>query len=611
VSLRARLLLLIVGMVATLSLVLLAIQINTLVSVWLNHSAERAASTSQFVKTYVTERATERAAAAVAAGQPSPTTLADRVALWRTVITSDNELPELLNASLAQTRSIVEIAVAGERGRILACSNPAKAGSNISIRLPLRALLDLGPLDRFLQVLGGQVDYENRVELGVPGQKEPVFTIQVLVSSVLLRDAILPELQRTAWAFLPLFILAILISWVSAQLAMRPLAGISQTIDRISRGESGNPEHPAQFSSRELATVQEKLRMLGEQFRGAQMGATQWRGSVERLLARLEEAIFLFDSNARVIVCGEAVERLLRLRRADIAGMSMNELFPDNLPVGAALAAAVSSRRQLSEALVGRLILNLDFLPDGAMLLRMRDAEGRQIVENQLNLSSRLAAINRLTGGVAHEIKNPLNSIALRLELLRSRVLPEVPEAAGELEVISQEITRLDRVVRTFLDFTRPVEVRTTELDFARIVTELVELVRPEFEQQSVQIETTGMDLAAPLRGDADLLKQALMNIMRNALEAMPNGGVLRVALRVENDETILDITDTGPGIPPEARERIFQLYYTTKQKGSGIGLAMTFRAVQLHNGGIEVGGEAGKGTTFRMRLPLAAGGLA
>jgi signal transduction histidine kinase len=598
-------------MVATLSLVLLAIQINTLVSVWLNHSAERAASTSQFIKTYVTERATERAAAAVAAGQPSPATLADRVALWRTVITSDNELPELLNASLAQTRSIVEIAVAGERGRILACSNPAKAGTNISVRLPLRLLIELGPLDRFLQVLGGQVDYENRVELGVPGQKEPVFTIQVLVSSVLLRDAIIPELRRTAWAFLPLFILAILISWVSAQLATRPLAGISQTIDRIARGESGHPEPPAQFSSRELATVQEKLRMLGEQFRGAQMGATQWRGSVERLLARLEEAIFLFDSNARVIVCGEAVERLLRLRRADIAGMSMTELFPDNLPVGAALSAAVASKRPLSEAEVGRLILNLDFLPDGAMLLRMRDAEGRQIVENQLNLSSRLAAINRLTGGVAHEIKNPLNSIALRLELLRSRVLPEVPEAAGELEVIAQEITRLDRVVRTFLDFTRPVEVRTATLDFARVVSELVELVRPEFEQHSVQIETTGLEESAPLRGDADLLKQALMNIMRNALEAMPQGGLLRVALRIENDETILDISDTGPGIPPEARERIFQLYYTTKQKGSGIGLAMTFRAVQLHNGGIEVGGEAGKGTTFRMRLPLAAGGMA
>lgn len=603
-SLRLRLLLLMIGMVAALSLLMLGIQINSLISVWLGHTAERAASTAQFVKSYVMERAQERASSV----QPPPPDLNSQIRLWRAAIIEDDELPGLLSSTLTQTRSIVEISVAGERGRILASSNPERNGKLIGGTLPIKSLADLNPLDRFLQVLRGQMDYETRVDLGVPGQKEPVFTIQVLVSSALLRDAIVPEVSRTAFASLPLFVFSILIAWVAAQLALRPLAGISQTIDQITRGET-MPEHHLHVSStRELAAVQEKLRFLGEQFRGAQMGATQLRGSVERLLERLEEAIFLFDASGRLIVCGEPVERLLNMKRTDITRRKIEELFPGTMPVGAAIASAVVDRRPLRDTQIGRLMLNLDFLPDGALLLRIRDAEGRQMVEKQLSLSTRLAAINRLTGGVAHEIKNPLNSIALRLELLRSRVLPEVPEANGEIEVIAQEITRLDRVVRTFLDFTRPLEMRTRDCDLGGLASESLELIRPQAELIGIKVESNGLDHPVAVRVDDDLIKQVLMNLLSNAMEAMPQGGHLQVNLRNAGREAILDISDTGPGIPLEMREKIFQLYYTTKEKGTGIGLAMAYRAMQMHDGGIEVGGGEGRGTTFRLRFPVEVG---
>lgn len=603
-SLRLRLLLLMIGMVAALSVLMLGIQLNSLISVWLAHTAERAASTAQFVKSYVMERAQERASNI----QPPAGDLNNQIRLWRAAISEDAELPDLLSSTLTQTRSIVEISVSGERGRILASSNPDRKGRLIGGMLPFKSLVDMNPFDRFLQVLRGQMDYENRVDLGVPGQKEAVFTIQVLVSSALLRDAIVPEVYRTALASLPLFVFSILIAWVAAQIALRPLAGISQTIDQITRGETMPDQHHHISSTRELAAVQEKLRFLGEQFRGAQMGATQLRGSVERLLERLEEAIFLFDASGRLIVCGEPVERLLNMRRADITRRKIEELFPGSLPVGAALASAIVERRPLRDTQVGRFMLNLDFLPDGALLLRIRDAEGRQLVEKQLSLSTRLAAINRLTGGVAHEIKNPLNSIALRLELLRSRVLPEVPEANGEIEVIAQEITRLDRVVRTFLDFTRPLELRTRECDLGCLAAESVELIRPQAELAGIRVETTGLDKPVEVRVDDDLIKQVLMNILSNAMEAMPDGGQLQVNLRNSGREAILDILDSGPGIPPEMRDKIFQLYYTTKEKGSGIGLAMAFRAMQMHDGGIEVGGGEGRGTTFRLRFPVNDG---
>jgi len=607
VSLRARVMLMTTGLVAAVALTLILVELHTLISVSLEHTNDRAHMTAQFVKRYVLDRAerTGRQEERIAG-------LEERIREWQDAIRNDGELPELLASTLAQTRSIVEISVADGAGRILASSNASRKGQLMQPRLPLRNLLALGPADKFQAVLGGQIDYENRVELGVElpekRRREVVFVIQVLVSSVLLRDALLPEVRRTALASVPLFLLAVGIAWLTAQAALLPLKGISQTIDRIRSGETDVAAAP---SAREIAAVQEKLRLLGEQFRGAQEGAMQLRDSVERMIEGLEESILLFHGDGRLVACSEAAERLLRVGRHEIAGMRADVLFPRETPLGGLLARALASRTPLKEAPAGRLLASLDFLPQGAFLLRLRDAEGRRMVESQLSLSSRLAAISRLTGGVAHEIKNPLNSIALRLELLRARILPELPEAQAELDVIAQEIVRLDRVVRTFLDFTRPLELQTEELDLAKIAAELADLVKPEAERQGVALETEGLGEPAPVRGDAGLLKQALLNVLRNALEAMPSGGRLRVQLHARAGQAELEIADTGPGIPPELREKVFDLYYTTKKNGTGIGLAMTYRAVQLHGGSIEIGDAPEGGALVRIRLPLEARALA
>jgi len=606
VSLRARVMLMTVGLVAAVALTLILVELHNLISVSLQHSSDRAHMTAQFVKRYVLDRAQQRTrdSAQIAS-------LDERISEWQLAVRSDPELPDLLASTLAQTRAIVEISVADGRGIILASSNPARTGQLLQPRLPLRDLLDLGPIDKFQAVLGSQIDYENRVELGVElpensAKRRVVFMIQVLVSSVLLRDAILPEVRRSALASLPLFLLAVAIASLTAQIALLPLTGISRTIDRIRSGEPEPFSEPP--SSRELAAVQEKLRLLGEQFRGAQEGASQLRHSVEHMIQGLEESLLLFDAQGRLVVSSEAAEHLLGLSRSQIAGLHIRNLFPPEGPVGSVLAQPLLTRTPLKQVRAGRLLVSFDPLPHGASLLRLRDAEGRRIVEDQLNLASRLAAISRLTSGVAHEIKNPLNSISLRLELLRSRVLPELPEAQPELDVIAQEIVRLDRVVRTFLDFTRPVELQTETLDLAALARRLLDLVRPEAEQHSILIHEEGLDIGAPVRGDSGLLQQALLNVLRNALEAMPSGGKLTVRLQQSADNAVLEISDTGPGIPPEFREKVFHLYYTTKQNGTGIGLAMTYRAIQLHNGAIEIGGEPGAGAVVRIRLPLTAG---
>jgi signal transduction histidine kinase len=232
-------------------------------------------------------------------------------------------------------------------------------------------------------------------------------------------------------------------------------------------------------------------------------------------------------------------------------------------------------------------------------LVKLRDVDSRRQLERQLDISSRLAAISRLTGGVAHEIKNPLNAMALHLEVLRSRLDTEQPE----VDVIAREIKRLDTVVKTFLTFNRPIELQARPLDLDQVMQQVLALVSVDAEAKNIRVETV-LTSKLWLNGDPDLLKQAILNVVNNAMEAMAEGGKLVIRTEWNADECQLRVTDDGPGIPAEIQDRIFNLYFTTKQQGSGIGLATTFRVVQLHSGTIDFVSEPGRGTTFRLRFP-------
>jgi signal transduction histidine kinase len=237
--------------------------------------------------------------------------------------------------------------------------------------------------------------------------------------------------------------------------------------------------------------------------------------------------------------------------------------------------------------------------------ITLRDAETRREIGTQLDLSARLTAISRLTGGVAHEIKNPLNSIALHLEVLRARIENRDAAAESEIGVISREITRLDRVVKTFLDFTRPLDLSLIEVEAGQLVGEIATLMEPDARKRNIEMTVDTGPGGLILRADRDLLKQAVLNVVMNGIDAMSNGGRLRIAVKKAGADCVIGVADQGGGIPAELRDKIFNLYFTTKEKGSGIGLAMAFRAVQLHNGTIDFASEEGKGTSFWLRFPL------
>ena len=240
-------------------------------------------------------------------------------------------------------------------------------------------------------------------------------------------------------------------------------------------------------------------------------------------------------------------------------------------------------------------------------LVSLRDAESVRRLESQIEMSNRLAAISRLTSGVAHEVRNPLNAIVLHLEALKSKLIDPGEGITEHLAIIAREIYRLDRVVRTFLDFTRPVRLNLQETDVNALVQEVVGLAAVEADARHIQVNFEPNGIRPVVRVDRDLIKQAILNVVLNGCQATPDGGRLFLSERIVNGVVELSVADQGPGISPEIQDKVFDLYFTTREKGSGIGLPLAFRAFQLHNGTVEFQNRAEGGVEFRLCLPLAA----
>jgi signal transduction histidine kinase len=260
------------------------------------------------------------------------------------------------------------------------------------------------------------------------------------------------------------------------------------------------------------------------------------------------------------------------------------------------------------EAEIPRVAVSVQFVEAAkervGSLVTLRDASTRARLEDQLDITAKLAALGRLTSGVAHEVKNPLNAMVLQLEILKSKLQEQGEHVKPQLDILGEEIRRLDRVVKTFLDFNRPLELRPAETDLESLIREVFTLAEPHARQNSVRLLLQADGALPRLLLDRDLMKQALLNLVLNGCQAMPAGGELRVTPHTLPHCVELEIADQGVGIPPEARQKIFLLYFTTKPGGSGVGLAMVYRIIQLHNGSIDFTSEVSRGTTFRISLP-------
>jgi len=533
------------------------------------------------------------------------------------------ETSDALNAKLkaaTELPSIYEVSIVDQDGLVLVSSDPLDVGKIMMKRPPLLWLVQ-SPIVRQIRILAspGQV-YE--VEYPFNVKKQPFGEVRVAVQTGLLLQDIRPQFRQWIAIALLALVLSTFLAAVVSGAALAPIRDISNQLDRISAGEYDTATMIAEKtveSTDELGQVRRKIKQVGLQLRGVHEIFSSLRENMNSVMAGLEDGLILFTRDARAVMVSPAAEKFLGAPASHFLGRRMTEIFPVGHPLFEALRLEGGELREVASEIeltteegprrVGVTVQEIEGAGErmGA-LLTLRDLESLESINTQLQVSERLAALGRITAGVAHEVKNPLNSMRLWLENLKESLPPETEEAAKQaVNVLDAEIDRLDAVVKRFLDFSRPMDVRLEPTQLAGLLQEVLEVAAPQLERSKVQVAQLLPIDVPEVFGDRALLKQAILNLVLNAVDAMPNGGQLQLTLSRRGDMAEITVGDTGKGIPLEHRQKVFQLFFTTRPGGSGIGLASTFRIVQLHNGSIDFTSEVGRGTTFRIELPLAA----
>lgn len=538
----------------------------------------------------------------------------------RTAITyflqTDTNLNAMLESLVGNSRIIYDAAVIDPSGVAILDTNPALNGQPGPTRAPLSVLSDAG-FRRQLRMLYAQPSTVYDVSIGLEMGGQTFGSVRVGVSTVFLRNELTPRLQQAGFFSVLAVFCSLVLASVISNVALGPLKTIARSLDSASLGDplpAGN-----ESASDEVGLVSLKIAHLGRQIRDTNQIFSALKDNVEQVMAKLQDGLMLFTRDTKVVLVSASAEKFLSRPRREILGHTAEEIFSDGTVLGTVVLSAFQKQKPLGQyefdAADGRRVqVSLDFIqekgtPIGA-LLTMRDVESVRRIENEIEISRRLSSSGRVTRGVAHEVKNPINAIVLHLQLLHDKIKQDDPETRRHMDVIGDEIRRLDRVVQILVNFTKPRDLRLEEVDLRKILEDVAVLQAPDAKRRGITLEKNLANEALLVRVDADLMKQAILNLVINGVQAMAHAGTLTVMGYREDETVVAEVRDQGNGIPPEAQEKIFELYYTTKkeQGGSGIGLAETYQIMQWHYGSIEFDSIVGAGTTFRLRMPAAGG---
>src|SRR5580700_7147320 len=454
--------------------------------------------------------------------------------------------------------------------------------------------------------------YDMRVPLRLNG--ELFGSIRLGISTVFLRSEITPRLKHAVIFSGISVLLSLVLAAVLSHIALGPLERISRSLDSVAGGEADAlTEEDAGHDEYGLVTL--KIAHLGRQMRDAREIFSALKDNVDQIMGNLQDGLMLFTSDSRVVLVSASVERFLGRPRRELLGRTVKEIFTRESSLGALVLDGFQLRipvaqREVESPNAKRVQVSLDFIqergsPIGA-LLTLRDAESVRRIQDEIELSRQMSASGRTTRGVAHEVKNPINAIVLHLQLLQTKLQQIDPDTRRHMDIIGNEIHRLDRVVQILVDFTRPRDLRLEEIDLRRLLEDVIMLATPDTEQHGVTVKRRLGTEPLGVKVDVDVMKQAILNVIINGMQAMPKGGTLTISARRDEDTVITEIRDQGIGIPHELQEKIFELYFTTRKGGSGIGLAQTYQALQWHYGSIDFETVEGQGTIFRLRLPVA-----
>ena len=546
-------------------------------------------------------------------------------------------------AQMATEPDVLYAIVFDADGRVAAHSRrPDRVGHPLEDPLQARVLAASGPLTQETVLPGGDhALYDFAVPIVVESQRWG--TIRVGLSKRRMEAAI----SRTRIHLLALTIVTLVLGAGAAAVVARriakPVRQLAAGASAISRGELNQRIEPSGFDEiKELAVAFNDMAAQLFQQRSALEDANyelrrrfdeleDVKRYTENILASLTNGIVTVDLDGRVVTLNPAAEKLTGFFAGEVTGRYCTELFAQTSEIGEMLMETLANHVPVSGVNLTLKRRSGVELPVEVSTAPLKGAEGKDLgvvavirdltivreLEGQLRRSDRLAALGSLAAGLAHEIKNPLTSVLTFSRHVARRF--DDPNFRERFQrVVPRELERINRILERLLELARPVPATFTRIRVAPLVDRAVDLFANEIESQHVQVVREYARDVPPVAADEESLYRAIINLVSNALEAMgSNGG--RLGLRVEwaaptaafrpprrgTRHVVIEVSDTGGGIGPEDAERLFNPFFTTKDRGTGLGLAVTHKIVEDHGGVIDFQSVPGVGTTFRIVLPL------
>jgi PAS domain S-box-containing protein len=531
-------------------------------------------------------------------------------------LSQDPSLASYAEGVVGYSPTIMYVVITGATDIALVHSTPTARGEPVPPAPSLAAFAEENPLEQLWALAKGHQVLEVSVPFEVDGK--PFGSVRVAISTLLLREEVAGAVVRNVLLATGAVLAAFIASFALANRLLAPIEMLRRELGRIDPGEGEPPldlrnEADVSRVAEFFASVSRKL-ADGKHREGES-------GWLSTMLGGLSDAVVVVNPHGNVLSLNRPAEKLLAKRRDELEGKSIEELVPRDHPVARVVHRALSrgesigptnvriedSERRTVYALSAQVLRDASGI--SGVMVSARDMDKLSRLGSHLSYSQKLAALGKLTSGVAHEIKNPLNAMVIHVALLREKLSRAGPsDAQASLDTLEQEIRRLDRVISGFLKFTRPEDLQLTSVTLPELLEEVVQLVSVEAEGSGIAIEADVSSAVPPVYGDRELLQQVFVNLMRNAIEAMPGGGQLHLSARPVEESIEIVVSDTGVGIDPELLDKIFDLYVTTKSRGSGIGLSVVYRIVQLHGGEITVESRKGEGARFLVRLPQVPG---
>jgi signal transduction histidine kinase len=534
----------------------------------------------------------------------------------RTVLAQDTELRALLDASVGYDPSLLYALIVDENGVAIVHTDRRLEGQRVPSQPRFR---DASPVRSGLPLTSEPQIYEVTLPFDVGGK--PFATIRLGIAVPLIRSQLNDVFWQTVTLGAVALAAALLVALALSTVTLQPIRKLAEDMERLRRGEFdvGSSAGPTD----EFGKLAYQLQLLGKQIQSDRTQLLTERTQIQTAVDHLEDGIIFCGADGRILFANRAGEVALGRTAADGARASLQDVLGADHPLRPMLRRAIeegaATRNVTLEGRTetGAVELLASVFPiadegaacEGAIVVT-RDLKSVSVsartFQSLIQYSAQLAALGQVTSEVTHDIKNPLHAMMVHIAFLKERLPNRPPDIARSLDIIEAEIKRADQVLNRFLEIVRPSELPLRPLSLNVILREIATLLQSEWQPKGITF-AVALDEALPrVPGDEELLRRAFMNLIVNACQAMPGGG--RVSITTETDEGGVikaTVADTGTGIPPENLERIFKMYYTTKTDGTGIGLPLVRRVVELHHGSVEFLSTVGRGTTVIVRLPL------